>query len=91
MKTRIGDRFKYTAMGGQYWFEVIDREDEEFILIKIIKTENRNFPIDEIIDGYPDPMENGHIVEYLGNFSKSNKFKTIYEILNSSNDADSGI
>lgn len=94
MKTKIGDRFKYKAINGPYWYEVIDFGHQNNIDVRIIKSSNPYFPINALISGYPDPnvvSSTGVDSDYIGNFSKSNNFKVIYEILNSSNDATGGI
>jgi hypothetical protein len=93
MKARIGDRFEYIGKYGPYSFEVLALMDED-LMVECYHSENKYWFEGRIVNGYPNPIHNSQLhdgYKYLGNFSKSNQFKTIYEILNSSNDADSGI
>lgn len=75
MEYKKGDRYKYTSEGGTfvYIYEYIGFKDQ----LVIVESNSIAFPV-----GCKSNWVCGRD-EYLGNFSKSDNFCTIYDILNS--------
>jgi hypothetical protein len=75
--SKIGDRYKVRPSSYSTKWVIIEI-DVNGRSIAIDSSSEMTSVIGSVIDGWEEHGKN----EYLGNFGKSNQFKTIYDILN---------